>query len=242
MSNLSPEKRLDKNGRMVTRHVKTGSSAPGAGRIPKPQIAARDASEDRKLVISASPKYMPVFMEKVKAASPELVKRLNGFYERHHKSKLTREIADQTIKIVEAAKSTRDTLRYVDNLSTHLDYVRTLGCGDENGIMLINGLIDAEDRVTGPLSERQQQAVMLVTKAMVIDYENVDRMEDFELRVRHGMYHFALTDHDLVRMAAEDPENADKVAGMITVGVIRPGQIKAALDDNVQRPLLGGAL
>lgn len=38
MSNLTPEKRTDKNGRIVTRHVKTSNQAVSGKPMPKPQI------------------------------------------------------------------------------------------------------------------------------------------------------------------------------------------------------------
>lgn len=242
MSNLTPEKRQDKNGRMVTRHVKTGTAAPGAGRIPQPLIDQRDPAEDKKLVDFASPKNAEKFLEQVQTARPELVRMLNDFYERHGKSYLTREVADHTIAIVKAARSVKHIHRYVENLMTHFDFMRTLDHGDHEGIMLINGLIDVEYRVTGPLSERQQQAVMRVTRAMMFGNKFVDPLTDVEMRLRHDMYHFVITDQELVRMVADRPENDTFIAAAVSAGTLHPGQIKTALDDNIQQPLLGGAL
>jgi hypothetical protein len=246
MSNLMPEKRLDKNNRLVTRHVKTGETVPGVGRIPGPQINARDVAADRQLVTFASPKYRPTFMEKVKITPQELVYRINDFYENHKESgNITREIADQTIKIVESAKMTRDSKRYIELLDTHFEFLASIGYLGSDGVSLVNGLIDVQDRVRkdkGTMTEQEQQAVMKVTKAMVYENSTVDRMDDFEFRLRHDMEHMVLSDHDLLNMVVERSEQADVIAEMVSQGVIRAGQIKAALDDEIQQPLLGGAL
>lgn len=242
MSNLVPEKRADRNGRVVTRHVKTGSSAPGTGRIPHPQIATRDDAEDQRLVRLVSHKKPEEFAAAVKAAPPELVKTLLHFYDYANHRHISRELADHTVKIMESVRYTRQSKRYAENLITHFDFMRTLECGDSTGIMLINGLIDAEDRIAGPLSERQQQAVMRVTKAMARDNRQVDRWEDYELRLRHGLEHLALTDSELVQMVADRPEDDEGIAAAVAAGTIGAGQIKAALEDGIQQPLLGGVL
>jgi hypothetical protein len=246
MSNLMPEKRLDKNNRLVTRHVKTGEAVPGAGRIPGPQIVQRDVAADRQLVVFASPKYRPTFMEQVKLAPQELVHQINEFYERHKESgNITREIADQTMKIVQSAKKTRDSKRYIELLDTHFDFLASIGYLGSDGVSLVNGLIDVQDRVRknkGTMTEHEQQAVMKVTKAMVYENSTVDRINDFEFRLRSDMEHMVLSDEDLINMVVERPDQADMIAEMVSQGVIRAGQIKAALDDDIQQPLLGGAL
>lgn len=241
-----PEKRLDKNNRLVTRHVKNGTIAPGAGRIPGPQIVQRDVAADRQLVVFASPKYRPTFMEQVKLAPQELVHQINDFYEHHKDSgNITREIADQTIKIVESAKTTRSAPRYVELLDTHFEFLASIGYLGSDGVSLVNGLIDVQDRVRkdkGLMTEREQQAVMKVTKAMVYDNPTVDRVDDIEFRIRNDMEHMVLSDNDLINLVVERPDDADSIAEMVSKGVIRAGQIKAALDDDIQQPLLSGAL
>lgn len=244
MSNLIPEKRLDKNNRLVTRHVKTGTSTPGAGRIPVPQAAPRDTDADRQLVVFADPKYRPVFMEKVKAAPQDLVYRINDFYEHHKPSgRITREIADHTMKIVEAR--TRDSKRYIDLLDTHFDFLTSKGYLSDDSVSLVSGLIDVQDRVFREkltMTEHEQQAVMLVTHAMVRENQTVDPLNDYELRLRHGVHHLVLTDEDLLSIVVERADQAEVIAEMVSKGAIRAGQIKAALDDSIQQPLLGGAL
>ena len=43
---LTPEQRLDKNGRLVTRHVRNGASAPaGSGKIPAPSLPSQKAKK-----------------------------------------------------------------------------------------------------------------------------------------------------------------------------------------------------
>lgn len=242
MSNLVPEKRADKNGRVVTRHVKTGAMVPGSGKIPSPQIPLRDESEDKRLVKLASQKEPEKFAEAVKTASPELVQMLLYFYDYAKPRHISRELADHTAKIIRSVKETRQSMRYAENLITHFDFMRTLDCDDSTGIMLINGVIDAEDRIAGPLSERQQQAIMRVTKAMVRDNRQVDPFDDFELRIRFGMEHLALTDEELVQMVASHPDEDERIAAAVASGTIQAGQIKAALDDDIQQPLLGGVL
>jgi hypothetical protein len=83
---------------------------------------------------------------------------------------------------------------------------------------------------------------MKVTKAMVYENSTVDRINDFEFRLRSDMEHMVLSDEDLINMVVERPDQADMIAEMVSQGVIRAGQIKAALDDDIQQPLLGGAL
>jgi len=246
MSNLSPEKRLDKNGHLVTRHVRTGTTAPGAGRIPGPQISPRDVEADRQLVIFASPKYRPIFMEQVKQAPQEIVHQLNAFYEKNKGSRsITREVADHTIKIVESANKTKDAPRYIELLSAHFELLSSMGRLGGDGISLINGLIDVQDRVRknkGTMTVHQQQALIRVTEAMIYKNPTVDRMNDVELRIRNDMEHLVLSDSDLINLVVERPDDADAIAAMVANGVTRAGQIKGVLDDDIQHPLLGGAL
>lgn len=55
--NLVPEKRLDKTGKLVTRHVRSGSDSPLASRsLPAPSVAAQKTSRKQSL---ATPKLRP---------------------------------------------------------------------------------------------------------------------------------------------------------------------------------------
>jgi hypothetical protein len=56
------------------------------------------------------------------------------------------------------------------------------------------------------------------------------------------MYHYVITDEELLHMVADSPENDSFIAAALSAGTLQPGQIKAALDDDIQQPLLGGAL
>lgn len=144
-----PEKRQDINGKIVTRYVRLGGTAPGAGRFPAPQNNVRDAAKDKLLVDLSDPKDKEAFAREVRNASPDVVNGLLRFFA-DHKKDITREIADHVIHLV--SSKTKNIPRYVDLLNENFDHARSVH--DKDAVALVNGIIDIEDRVIKGASQR----------------------------------------------------------------------------------------
>lgn len=239
MSNLVPEKRQDINGKIVTRHVRSSGTAPGTNRIPAPQNNVRDAGLDAALIELADSKDRAGFSDEVKKTAPKVVSTLVGFLS-SRQGKMSRELADHAIKVVSA--KTKEKQRYVDLLRENYDYACTVAGNDEGAIALVNGIIDIEDRVMKrPLTEDERQALICVT-SVINQSPDYDPMKDIEYRLRNDLYHYVMMDEELVRFTVGNVDLKEGIASAVASGVKRPGEIKAVLDGDVQRPLLDGAL
>lgn len=211
---LVPEKRADKNGRVVTRHVRSSSTA-SAKKLPQPALT----TASRHTLVQELIDTLDVRVANRKSVEVVLAKYSDALISRLHKARIEDRVDQLTMSLFLSDEPTENSLSQAVGLIS-LTIPKGSGFKGYASLPIINGLRRykslplSEDYSLESKAVREQCAAIVKVVNVLIDHVNpelgaVESTGDTPLDTQWA------TDDRLIEMIVGDPKITPKIIGVI---------------------------